>query len=71
MSTQRGQSIHYQCMCDCQQTGCPGHVIVAVYHHTSDVLSFEIDGEMQEPIDPQRFEAMVRAYDALGKEKRT
>ena len=68
--TSRSQEVKYTCLNDCQQAGCPGHKVVAIYSHTSDTLSFEtVTGLRQEPeregFDENAFKAMMEAYNSI------
>jgi hypothetical protein len=67
--TKYGDWIEYECDLGCQGRECPGHKIRAVYHVTSDTLSFEITTpdkpDINEYIDPAKFKAMQRSYESL------
>lgn len=68
MSTGHGPIIKYTCFNDCRQEGCPGHEIREVFHRTSDVIIFEIDGKREYYFDENCFRAMLEA-DKAYKEK--
>lgn len=62
VSTRYGTTFEFHCFNDCQQTGCPGHKVRAVFYNTSDTLAFEIDGKTWFHVDHNAFQAMMQSY---------
>jgi hypothetical protein len=44
MGTNIGDKVKYKCSCDCNQMGCPGHVMRMDVSRTSDTIIFLKDG---------------------------
>lgn len=56
----------FNCGQDCNgYRGCPGHVMRADYFRTSDIFSFDIDGERQATLDHEALEALLDLVEAL------
>lgn len=49
----------FHCLNDCQQTGCPGHRMELILHHTSDTVTLAIDGKYELTMDDNKFYTMV------------
>lgn len=64
MSTSKSKFVDFVCVNDCNSLGCPGHKMQAIWHNTSDTLSFEVDGEVHLITDENEFEAMKKAVEA-------
>ena len=67
MSKRTGPEVKFKCANDCQQSGCPGHIMRVVHDLSTDIYIFEIEGE-REPkfcIDENVFHAMMEAYQLL------
>lgn len=47
------------CGNDCCQSGCPGHMLKLVYHHTSDTVSVLMDGEHYTTFDSRIWRTLV------------
>jgi len=58
MTTQRS-SRNYHCCNDCRQTGCPGHEVELIFHHTSDTVSIVRDGKHQHTYDKTEWRVLV------------
>lgn len=67
MSTSKSDFIDFVCVNDCNSLGCPGHKMQAIWHNTSDTMSFEVDARPILFTDSNQFEAMRKAVDAYLK----
>lgn len=52
-------SAEYRCANDCEQTGCPGHVLSLRMNCTSDTIAVVEDGKEWETFDGNRLYAIV------------
>ena len=62
MSTHYSKPVPYHCMNDCEQAGCPGHVLRFVFDGTSDTYSYEVDGKLRAAFDEHEFRALQDAF---------
>jgi hypothetical protein len=61
MGTNIGPEIKYTCNNDCSQMGCPGHTMRMDVCRSSDVISFQKDGETYLWLDENEWSAMHEA----------
>lgn len=52
---------------DCVQSGCPGHEMKLWHHYTSDMVSFEVDGERMATFDPEELKTLISLEAELRK----
>lgn len=60
------ESIKFTCFNDCISVGCPDHTVQAVWEGSSDTVRFDFSDDDSEVYDPDRFRAMMKAFEALG-----
>jgi hypothetical protein len=54
MSRWRTEPVEYHCSSDCQQMGCPGHVMVAERCRSTDTTTVFIDGKPWITLDDEQ-----------------
>ena len=64
MSRYRSKPVKFTCTCDCQQSGCPGHVLQIEYCCSSDTATVLVDGEIHTVFDDAKLAALVEAYNS-------
>jgi hypothetical protein len=57
--------VHYYCMQDCQQGGCPGHTIQLKYSRSVDILAIVVDGKTEFLVDDNEWQAIKDAEKTL------
>lgn len=62
MSRSRGPLIHYRCINDCVQSGCPGHTMQEIHCRSTDTYSFEVDGKPTHFFDEYELSALLKAH---------
>ena len=67
MGTNIGDDVKYKCFCDCNQMGCPGHVMRMDVSRTSDTIIFLKDGVEKYWFDENEWDAMQKAERAHAK----
>ena len=69
MSREHGPLVEFRCLNDCDQFGCPGHVIREVFDRSTDTYSFEVDGKTYCVFDENMFAALLEAHRAARENK--
>jgi hypothetical protein len=65
MGITKGKSVKYHCANDCEQLGCPGHILRVDLDRGTDIYLVDIDGAI-ECYDENKLHAIIGSFNLLG-----